>query len=479
MKNSELSSRPSLNSEFDERRELERLLEVEPHDITQIIEQEEQSGHGKATRVQLNPCSLLAGVPSVEVFVEQANGLRRLNFSGQRIAKERVNNGDREALQELVVTGIPWVFRVAQNHCCERQAVDEFLDFFQEGILGLVEAIKRWNPEEGPLQTYASAWIMQRIQRYVAMQGSTLRLPVHIQEKRTKILREVREKGNVPPHIGDVELARWLPPLSLNSDLSWVLQSQIEDQILSPKDDPLPDDEHLFEAIVDPYSLEEDVIERIYREEVRAWLDHSTLSERQKFVIFERYGFNADGREKTLEEVGTLLGVTRERVRQIEAKAIKRLRHPTRLELIRVSDKPSRRTYKECKRATPLTDQHSPMVASPRFAKEGTQYFQPAATGEGPSGELGLVRLAFDGLLGDFKPTLRNIAWYIDRLNDSEVEHFWKSLFDVGALQQLLTNKQWDVIREAIKEKDKLSPRSLEFMRRALVRLYRKLRSID
>lgn len=478
--NSELSSGPSLNSEFDERKELERLLGEKLRDIGEVIQEAKQPSRsrGSAPRVQLNPCSLLAELPGVRVFVEQANGLPRLNFSGQRKAKERVDNGDREALQELVVTGIPWVFKIAQNYCCERQSVDEFLDFFQEGIFGLVEAVRRWNPEEGPLQSYASTWIMQRIQRYGAVQGSTLRLPVHIQEKRAKILKEAQEAGNLPFDICDVELARWLPPLSLNSDLSWVLQSRIEDQILSPKEEPLPDGEYIFEAIIDPCGLEEDVIEKIYREEVQAWLNSSRLSEREKFVIFQRYGFNAEGEEKTLEEVGKLLGITRERVRQIEAKAIKKLRHHTHLGLIKVSDRPRRQAHKKYKQAAPFHHRQLPTVGAAGIGKEGTHSSQPVVRKEEPSGELGLVSLALEALLGDFKPSLRNIAWYINRLSDSEIEHFWRSLFEVEALQQLLTNKQREVIREAIKEEE-LSPRSLEFMRRALVRLYRKLRSFD
>lgn len=498
--NSELSSSPNLNSEFDERKELELILQEELHDIEEIIQEEKQSDQSSSRppEVQLNLCPLLTELPSVRVFVEQANGLPRLNFSGQRKAKERVDYGDREALQELVITGIPWVFRIAHNYCCERQSVDEFLDFFQEGIFGLVKAVRRWNPEEGPLQSYAGIWIMQRIQRYEAIQGSTLRLPVHIQEKRAKILKEILKTGNLPFDICDVELAQWLPPLSLNSDLSWVLQTWIEDQILSPKEEPLccsncdrtrspasiispreeplPDGEYIFEAIIDPCSLEECVIEKLYREEVRAWLNKSNLSERERFVIFQRYGFNdEEEEEKTLEEVGKLLGITRERVRQIEAKAIRKLRHPSHSALIKVSDRSQRQTHKKHKQSVPFHRQNMHAVESEGIMKEVIDSSPPVIDRKKESlREFDLIMLALEALLGDFKPSLKNITWYIKRLNDSEIEHFWRSFFEVEAVQQLLTNKQREVIRKAIKRKE-LNRRLIDFMRRALVRLYNKI----
>lgn len=346
--NNEESSKGIINN-FDEVQELVDLLDDDDlEDIESLLDELKVHDHDKDTYMdvplQLELPAQIAEQPGVKIFIEQINGLPRLNFQGQRDAKERVEKGDRQALEELVITGLPWVCTIAEKY--GERCPDEFLDYFQEGVFGLVRAIHRWDASMGPLATYASFWIRQRITRYIADAGSPLRHPIHVQEKRKKVIDEIRKTGRIPPDVKSADLASWLPPVSLNSDLSWVLRTSVKDQALRQTENPLPPDQCLFEDLPDTSNLEDDLVDQLCLEEVRKWFSRLDLTEKERFVLACRYGFNSDGGEKTLEEVGELLGVTRERVRQIEARAIKRLKHPIRLKGIKVIDKSEKPTSK-------------------------------------------------------------------------------------------------------------------------------------
>ena len=170
-----------LTNNFDETKELIDLLDKDNLiDIESLLDElkvQDENLYMDAP-LQLELPEQIGEQPGVKLFIEQVRGLPRLNFQGQRDAKERFNKGDRQALQELVITGLPWIFRIAEKY--GKLCPEEFLDYLQEGILGLVEAIRRWDPQRGPLATYASFWIQQRISRYIAEAGSPLRHSFHV-----------------------------------------------------------------------------------------------------------------------------------------------------------------------------------------------------------------------------------------------------------------------------------------------------------
>ncbi len=433
-------SRKEFINDFDEIQELVDLLEdADLVDIEFLLDElkvQDKDTYMDAP-LQLELPDQIAGQPGVKVFIEQVSGLPRLNFKGQRDAKERVEKGDPRGMQELVITGLPWICKIAEKFG-ERNP-DEFLDYFQEGVLGLVRAIRRWDPSKGPLATYASFWIQQRITRYIADAGSTLRHPVHVQEKKKKVIDEIRKTGKIPPDVKSADLASWLPPVSLNSDLSWVLRTSVKDQALRQTENPLPPDQYLFDDLPDTSNLEDDLVDRIYLEEVRKWFIRLDLTEKQKFVLAYRYGFNSDGDEKTLEQVGELLGVSRERVRQIEAKAIKRLRHPSRLKAIKIIDK----------------------SVKPRknFSGNETQV---------------LVQAAFHDLLERDVISEVDLESALHEIEVPELKRCWKILFDIPSVRQELTSKQKTIIASVIDGELHITQREIGLMKRGLVRLYRR-----
>ncbi len=278
---------------------------------------------------------------NVKILLNDLRNIKRLNNRGQREAKQKYVEGDFAAFQELLITGLPWVLRIAAK---ETTYADEFLDLFQEGIFGLAKAIEQWDPtQETPLGAFCGWQIVNSIRRFKASAGTPIRLPVNAFEKKEKIIKAiVNENDPADESLEEFELARLLPPLSLNSDLKQKLKLSIEEQLLNLQEVPLHDNMLFFEDLPDDTDIEEMVIEKVYLESVREWLNSLNLEERERYIIEERYGFN--GQEKTLEQIGEKLGVTRERVRQIEKRVLKRIRHPKNSRLIRVTDRSVKET---------------------------------------------------------------------------------------------------------------------------------------
>lgn len=452
-----------LTNNFDETKELINLLDKDNLlDIESLLDEPQIQDENlyMDAPIQLELPEQIGGQPGVKLFIEQVRGLPRLNFQGQRDAKERFNKGDRQALQELVITGLPWVFRIAEKY--GKLCPEEFLDYFQEGVFGLIEAIRRWDPQRGPLATYASFWIQQRISRYIAEAGSPLRHPFHVQEKRKKVIDEIRKTGRIPPDVKNTDLASWLPPVSLNSDLGWVLRTSVKDQALRQDENPLPRDQCFFENLPDTSSLEDDIVDQLYLEEVRKWFNELDISEKERFVLVYRYGFNSDGEEKTLEEVGKVLGVTRERVRQIEARAIKRLRHPTRLKTIKVLDK-SERLARKPKYSSSKPDH-------PKHQKVDDKYGGNLSENETQV----LVEAAFNDLFDGIVGSETDLESALGKVEVPKIERFWKTLFHIPPIQQTLTSHQKTIIAAVINGELSIKQYALGFMKRGLVRLYRR-----
>jgi RNA polymerase primary sigma factor len=266
----------------------------------------------------------------VRLYLREISRAPLLSSQQEFALARAINEGDFEATQKFVLANLRLVVSIAKKYVGRGLTL---LDLIQEGNMGLLRAVHKFDPERGfKFSTYATWWIRQAITRAMADQARTIRIPVHMVEVINKLARVQRQMLQ--------DLGREPTPEELAKELDMTPEKVIEVQKYGREPislhTPLGEDgdSEFGDLIEDSEAIvpADAVSFTLLQEQLHAVLD--TLSEREAGVVSMRFGLT-DGQPKTLDEIGKVYGVTRERIRQIESKTMSKLRHPSRSQVLR------------------------------------------------------------------------------------------------------------------------------------------------
>lgn len=300
--------------------ELERKSDDEEH-LDRLMKSTEE-------KFDLNDLSVPPGIKindPVRMYLKEIGRVDLLKAEEEVRLAKLIEQGDEEAKKRLAEANLRLVVSIAKRYVGRGML---FLDLIQEGNMGLIKAVEKFDYSKGfKFSTYATWWIRQAITRAIADQARTIRIPVHMVETINKLIRVQRQLLQ--------DLGRDPSPEEIGEEMD-LLPEKVR-EILKIAQEPVSletpigeeDDSHLGDFIEDSdaQSPSDHAAYELLKEQLEDVLD--TLTDREENVLRLRFGLD-DGRTRTLEEVGKVFGVTRERIRQIEAKALRKLRHPSR-----------------------------------------------------------------------------------------------------------------------------------------------------
>ena len=300
-----------LNDDFEDEPDIDDLKEVENLKLDEITETSYEG---------------ISVDDPVRMYLREIGKIPLLSYDKELELAKRILEGDEEAKQELAEANLRLVVSIAKKYVGRGML---FLDLIQEGNMGLIKAVEKFDYTKGfKFSTYATWWIRQAITRAIADQARTIRIPVHMVEtinKLTRIQRQlIQELGREPSAEEIAEKMDGMTPEKVR---------EIQKISLEPVSLETPigeeDDSHLGDFIEDEGAMSPNdyAANELLKDELNDVL--LELTDREEKVLRLRFGLD-DGRTRTLEEVGREFNVTRERIRQIEAKALRKLKHPSR-----------------------------------------------------------------------------------------------------------------------------------------------------
>ena len=262
---------------------------------------------------------------SIKMYLKEIGKIPLLTPSQERELARRAQMGDKKAREKLITANLRLVVSIAKRYIGRGLP---FLDLIQEGNIGLLKAVEKFDWRKGyKFSTYATWWIRQAITRAIADQARTIRIPVHMVEtinKLNRLIREYYQEHGEQPSTEELAKMMGKPVEKIEEILEAAKETiSLEAPIGEDEDSTIGD----FVADDSIPSPKKEAMRMLIREEVEKVL--RTLNPREAMVLKMRYGL-LDGKAKTLEEVGQYFNVTRERIRQIEVKALRKLRHPSR-----------------------------------------------------------------------------------------------------------------------------------------------------
>lgn len=293
-----------------------RQLAAESEKETDVEEQEDDTL--MSSNVKIND--------SVRMYLKEIGRVPLLSADEEVALALRIQQGDEEAKQELAEANLRLVVSIAKRYVGRGM---QFLDLIQEGNMGLMKAVEKFDHTKGfKFSTYATWWIRQAITRAIADQARTIRIPVHMVETINKLVRIQRQLLQ--------DLGREPTPEEIGAEMD--LPTEKVREILKIAQEPVSletpigeeDDSHLGDFIEDDNATSpaDHTAYALLKEQLDEVLEQ--LTDREENVLRLRFGLDKNGEIRTLEQVGQVFGVTRERIRQIEAKALRKLRHPSR-----------------------------------------------------------------------------------------------------------------------------------------------------
>ena len=319
--------------DFLDNHHVDVLRTEEEDDIDPELFLDEDSEEEEEAELEQLDLSVPEGVgveDPVRMYLKEIGKIPLLTTDQEIELAKRMELGDQQAKKRLAEANLRLVVSIAKKYVGRGM---QFLDLIQEGNLGLIKAVEKFDYHKGyKFSTYATWWIRQAITRAIADQARTIRIPVHMVETINKLIRVSRQLLQ--------ELGREPLPEEIAKEMDMPVERVRE--ILKISQEPVSletpigeeEDSHLGDFIQDdnvPVPAEA-AAQTLLKEQLDEVLD--TLTEREQKVLRLRFGMN-DGRARTLEEVGREFDVTRERIRQIEAKALRKLRHPSRSRKLR------------------------------------------------------------------------------------------------------------------------------------------------
>ena len=309
--------------------ELTQELEIEGEELEALYERLDERGialtddcsvGARADPTYVNGDLAVATTDALQLFLNEAGRYPLLTAAEEVELAKRIERGDREAKDRMINSNLRLVVSIAKKYQGHGLSL---LDLIQEGIIGLIRAVEKFDWRRGyKFSTYATWWIRQAVQRGVANKSRTIRIPVHIVEREQKIARAQREltlKLEREPTDEEISKAAKLP-------LKQVREVRQAARAVASLDKPVGSEGNaqLGELIpTQAPGLEEEVHVSFAEETLRRAVN--ALPERERNILKLRYGMDGDPDPKSLEEIGRTLGLTRERVRQIEAQALERL----------------------------------------------------------------------------------------------------------------------------------------------------------